>query len=69
MKGVLRFLGRVGKGFATVAGVTSATAGASIVLSVDPSVNEALHQVGQILAALGTLVAAFGIGRKAGGAS
>ena len=63
---MFKFLKRFGKVFATIVGIGGATAGGALTIAVDPSVNEALHQVGQILAAVGTLIAAFGIGRKAG---
>lgn len=63
---MFKFLKRFGKGFATVAGLGGVAAGGSLAISVDPSVNEALHQIGQIIAALGALIASFGIGRKAG---
>ena len=63
---MLKFLKRFGKGFATITGLTGVIAGGAITLSVDPSVNEALAQVGQIVTAISALIAAFGIGRKAG---
>ena len=63
---MLKFLKRFGKGFATITGLSTVAAGGAITLSVDPSVNEALARVGEILATVGALLTAFGVGRKAG---
>lgn len=63
---MLKILKTLGKGFATVTGIGAAATGGAIAISVDPSVNAALHEIGIIVTALGTLLASFGLGRKAG---
>ena len=62
---MLGLLGKVGKGLATVLGITGAAAG-GFTLALDPSITEGLEQVIQVLTLLAGLLAAFGIGRKAG---
>ena len=69
---MLGFLGKIGKGLATVAGI-SIGGGAAVaheallpVLSLDPSVVAGLQLVLEILGVFGGLLAMFGIGRKAG---
>lgn len=68
---VLPFLGKLGKGKATIAGAVAAITGIGIkhfigdVLTAENLV-ETIRAVADIITALGTLVAAFGFGRKAG---
>ena len=68
---VLPVLGRLGKGKATITGAVAVIAGATgkaiapHVLT-DANLVGALHEVAGIVEALGTVVAAFGFGRKAG---
>jgi len=61
----LKVLGRIGKGLATVLGITVATGG-GIALSATPDLSEMLKLVLEIITALGVLLASFGIGRKSG---
>ena len=63
---MFKLLGKLAKGFATVVGVSGAAASGGLMLVVDPSVNELLSQVLRLLTGLFTLLALFGIGRKAG---
>jgi len=63
---MLRFLGKLGKGLATVAGFSTAAATGSALMVIDPSVNEMLTLVLQIITAVGVLIGTFGYGRKAG---
>lgn len=71
----LAFLGKLGRGKATIAGDVIATVGGAVVASphvgftIDANVVAALHEIGAILVALGTLVSSFGFGRKANDAA
>lgn len=68
---LLPILGVVGKGRATITGVVAAVAGVGIkhfigdVLTAENLV-ETIRAVADIITALGTVIAAFGFGRKAG---
>lgn len=68
---ILPFLGKLGKGKATVTGAIACALGLTTkhfigdVLTADNFV-ESIKATAEIIAALGTFVAAFGIGRKAG---
>ena len=68
---ILRLVGKVGKGAATIAGF--GTAGAAVAAQVvapsfilDQSVLDGLQLLLQIITAVGVLVGSFGFGRKAG---
>lgn len=68
---VLPLLGKVGKGKATVVGAAGVVAGAltrgvAPHVLTDANLVGALHEVAGIVEALGTVVAAFGFGRKSG---
>lgn len=67
---MLRILGKLGKGFATVAGILIAGGG---VVAGHGDVTDAFKQIAQhgpaIVSALGVILAAFGVGRKAGAAA
>lgn len=60
---MLGFLGKIGKGLATIIGVTGTATGA-VTLELG-SLNETLTLVVAILTALSAMLASFGIGRKA----
>ncbi len=61
----LKLLGKLGKGLATVVGLGSAGV-AGTTLAIDPAgLNETLKLILAVITALGTLLASFGIGRKA----
>lgn len=68
---VVPFLGKLGRGKATVVGAVAALAGVATkqfigdVLTAENLV-ESIRAVADIITALGTLVAAFGFGRKTG---
>jgi predicted ATPase len=67
---VLPFLGKLGKGKATVAGtVTALTAKAVMLVAphviTDQNIVQIILATAEVIKALGELVAAFGIGRKA----
>lgn len=67
---MLKILGKVGKGFATVLGI--GIVGGGIVSGpgeVAQAVQAIVEHAPAIIAAAGTLLAAFGIGRKAGHAA
>ena len=68
---MLRFLKRFGKGLATIAGVSVAGTGAAATIAIPAITTDAntvalVHEIGVALTAFGTLLAAFGVGRKAG---
>lgn len=69
--GALPLLGKLGKGKATVVGAVAALAGVATkqfigdVLTAENLV-ESIRAVADVITALGTLVAAFGFGRKTG---
>ena len=68
---MLRFLKKFGKGLATILGVSVGSAGgatalAAPLIATDANTVAALHEIGIIIASLGSLLAAFGLGRKAG---
>jgi len=68
---VIPFLGKLGKGKATVAGAIAVVAGLGAkhfvgdVLTAENLV-ETIRAVADVVTALGTVIAAFGFGRKAG---
>jgi len=68
---VIPFLGRLGKGKATVVGAIAAVTGLGAkhfigdVLTAENLV-ETIRAVADVVTALGTVIAAFGFGRKAG---
>lgn len=68
---LLPFLGRLGKGKATIAGAVAVAVGVGAkqfvgdVLTAENLV-EAIRAVADVLTALGTIIAAFGFGRKSG---
>ena len=63
----LKILGTVGKGLATVVGLTVGGGSAAALVAVPPvDLNVTLELILQILVALGALLASFGIGRKGG---
>lgn len=68
-KRALPFLGKLGKGKATGAGVVAAVTGVlaqhSGAVVTDQNIVAILHELGGILVALGTVVGSFGFGRKA----
>ena len=61
---MLSFLGKLGKGLATILGLGGVAAGGTALATVD--LNETLRLVLAVLTALSALLASFGIGRKAG---
>ena len=68
---MLRFLKRFGKGLATIAGVSVAGTGAAATIAIPAITTDAntvalVHEIGVMMTALGTVLAAFGVGRKAG---
>lgn len=68
---VLPFIGKLGKGKATIAGAAAVVASqvANVVaphVLTDQNLVAALHELANILTALGTVISAFGFGRKAG---
>lgn len=70
MKGVLRFLGKLGKGGATIAGAVLGVGGVSLggsdILSCFQKITSAPAET---LTAFGLALLLFGIGRKAGDAA
>lgn len=68
---VLPFLGKIGKGKATVAGAIAVVAGLGAkhfigdVLTSENLV-ESIRAIADVITAIGTVVAAFGFGRKTG---
>ncbi len=62
----LKLLGTVGKGFATIAGLTGVAATTVALEAPGFDLNEALRQVLEIIRALSALIAALGFGRKTG---
>ena len=68
---VVPFLGKLGKGKATVIGAVAALAGVATkqfigdVLTAENLV-ESIRAVADVITALGTVIAAFGFGRKTG---
>lgn len=67
---MLKFLGKFGKGFATIAGAVTAVLG---VATHPDTVVQAVKGIAEhgsaIVAAVGVILAAFGVGRKAGDAA
>lgn len=67
---MLKLLGKLGKGLATIIGLTGAAGGAALTIKADPDVlkhlEAILSSIPAIITAVGALLAAFGIGRKAG---
>ena len=61
----LKVLGTVGKGLATIAGISVAGAGGTALAAAPVDISEILRLVLEIITALGVLLASFGIGRKA----
>ena len=68
---VIPFLGKIGKGKATVAGAIAVVAGLGAkhfvgdVLTAENLV-ESIRAIADVVTALGTMIAAFGFGRKTG---
>lgn len=62
---MLRFLGRIAKGAATLVGI-GGVAGTTIALEIPDQLPELLAQVLEIIRLIFGLLAMFGIGRKAG---
>ena len=68
---LLPILGKIGKGRATITGVVAAVTGIGVkhfigdVLTAENLV-ETIRAVADIITALGTVIAAFGFGRKSG---
>jgi hypothetical protein len=82
MKGILKILGRLGRGSATKLGAVLVGGGATLAaggpavtasFALDPSITQAIEALIQLVSAIsvlvGTIVAAFGIGRKAAAAA
>ena len=67
--GVLRTLGKVGKGFATATGVAVTVVGVVVQSGVVDQIVIGGVDVGKAAVAAGALLAAFGVGRKAGAAA
>lgn len=61
---MFKFLGKLGKGLATIVGVTGTATGA-VTLELG-GLNETLTLVVAILTGLSALLASFGLGRKTG---
>jgi hypothetical protein len=71
---VLKLLGKLGKGLATIIGVVLVGGGVGTgVVTNSNGVTEAVQTISQnlpaLITAIGVLLAAFGIGRKAGDAA
>ena len=66
MFNLLKVLGTVGKGLATIVGVGGVTIGAGTLSAVPPDLNESLRLLIELFTVLSALLATFGIGRKAG---
>lgn len=62
---MLRFLGRIAKGAATLVGI-GGVAGTTVALEVPDQMPDLLAQVLEVVRAIFALLALFGIGRKAG---
>jgi hypothetical protein len=68
---VLKFLGKIGKGLATIVGVVLVGGGVGAgTVGHGPAVGDAVNTIATnapaLISAIGVLLAAFGIGRKAG---
>lgn len=68
MKGILRFLGKLGKGAGTIAGVALGLGGAAFGGGPDVAkcIEVMMTQPASAATFLGVTLAVFGIGRKAG---
>ena len=66
MGGLFRALGKVGKGAATIAGTATAVIGALTQSGIVERVVIGGVDVGQVVMGTGVVLAAFGIGRRAG---
>lgn len=67
MKGILRFLGKLGKGGATIAGAVLGVGGVSLGgTDVLDCFNKITSAPAETLTALGLALLLFGVGRKAG---
>lgn len=64
--GILRFLGKAGKGAATVTGAAAVILGLVGQTDVAQTVIGVGDGLGQVLVGAGTILASFGVGRKAG---
>jgi len=68
---MLKLLGRIGKGVATVAGLGGIAASGTAyavapAVAVDPSIIELIRELSVLVGAVSGALAAFGVGRKAG---
>jgi hypothetical protein len=63
---MLKFLGRLGKGAATITGLASVVLGVVGQTDAAQAVVGVGDGVGQVLVGVGAIVGSFGVGRKAG---
>jgi len=61
---MFNFLGKLGKGLATVVGIGGVATGGAVLATTD--LNESLRLLIQLVTVLSALLASFGFGRKTG---